>query len=346
MPELLVIDTDPAFCALAATAFGAGARVEHGPLTGAACDCVVHPGNPYGHLVSQLDRVILEHFGPTYLNALHAKLHEQGAQPVGATCLVRTGHPRQRWVLHAVCYPQNRPAVAYTSLRSALQTILAHNATCEPEDRIRTLACPGLGTYRGCSHQEEAASQMAAALSEVARAAAGSGAAAGSASAAASAPPPATLPSAIEATYAPAASPAPSKAEMLDLQFDLARSPLPDGLLVPLSLPAPLSVPASSSVRQLAAAAAALMREAGREVSVSLVLNPARQLVAPLHERVDACFDAGDVVHLVVERVAPPTAGVAARARSSAAATLPSPSDRIPITILTGFLGAGGPCGA
>ena len=367
MPKLLIIDTDSAFCALAAAVSGPGVRVQHGSLTSAECDCILHPGNPYGHVVSQCDRAILEHFGPTYLNAMHARLHEvEGELTAGTTCLVRTDHPLQRWVLYAVCYPQNQPAVAYVSLTSALQTILKHNAACEAGDAIRTLACPGLGTYRGCSHQEEAALQMAAAFSEVARDVARSTKLKPSDTAAESTSTawdctesPSPLSTATATTVSAPVNdvalmmwpelpaPAGAAAEMIGLQFDLLWSAMPARVHQHLSLPAPLTIAASSSVKQLAAAAAALLQKAGLEVRVSLVLNPARQLVAPPHERVGACFEAGDLVQLAVDGVMAATGGVVAPAGGSAVVTQPSlitiltAVAKIPITILTGFLGAG-----
>ncbi|CAM9289505.1 unnamed protein product [Chrysoparadoxa australica] len=69
-------------------------------------------------------------------------------------------------------------------------------------------------------------------------------------------------------------------------------------------------------------------------VEVSLLLNPARDAVAPCHEPVDAYFASGDKVLAVVD------------VREGAYMPRPSnppraPGSRIPVTILTGFLGAG-----
>ena len=116
---------------------------------------------------------MLEMFGPPYLRALHERLGELGGeQSYGTAFLLPTGHPLQRFVAHTVCFPFRADA-AHLALRAVLRAVVEHNTSHPAAERIATVACPGLGTYRGCDHLEAMALQMVAALDEVARETAG-----------------------------------------------------------------------------------------------------------------------------------------------------------------------------
>eukprot|EP00966_Prymnesium_polylepis_P218615 5059953-Prymnesium_polylepis.1 len=176
LPELLVNDVDPAFCAQVADAFAGspGSRTEVGSIahavqTATSTACIVHPGNPFGLCISGLDEAIWETFGPPYIRALQSQVKALGAElPVGTAFMVETGHPITPFAVYVVCYPHT-PNIAHTGLSAVLRCILTHNHGCAERDAIRTAICPGLGTYRGCTHGVEAARQMAAAWLDVKR---------------------------------------------------------------------------------------------------------------------------------------------------------------------------------
>ena len=172
--QLHIFDIDEAFCAEARRAFaGTTVGIHHAPLASATCDAVVHAGNSHGVVTSSIDAAFIGHFGPDYQMLLQSTLQSRfgGAQPPNAAVMLPTGHPVQQWAVHLCCYPCS-PTTALTATSALLREIQSHNVTCEQEGAaiyvVRSLACSGLGTYRGCSHGAEAAAQMRAAFDEAA----------------------------------------------------------------------------------------------------------------------------------------------------------------------------------
>jgi len=167
VPQLTIADVDAAFCAhaeAALTAAGVRACVEHAPLESTLwrCDAVVHPGPPQARPPTRAGVAVLEAFGPRYIEALYARVDELGGtQPADHALVVPTGHPGQSWAIHVVAYPAP-PAAAYTALAAALRAVAEHNAS--GHGAIRTLACPALGTFVGCTFADGVARQMAQAL--------------------------------------------------------------------------------------------------------------------------------------------------------------------------------------
>ena len=130
-----------------------------------------------------------------------------------------------------------------------------------------------------------------------------------------------------------------------------------------IKLPASITVISSISVGELALAVEALLREAGMAVTVCLVINLLRDQVVPPHETVSSSFDPGQGVSIVTDVTdslsAPPRGrvhleveGVGSHLTSETTNKLPERAaasllrsvprtGKIPIMILTGFLGAG-----
>lgn len=163
LPTLTIADLDPKFCELAAAAFGASAAILQSDLAASGCNCLVHPGNPFGHVASSLDRrLVLDLFGPPYQHAIQQLVDNYGGGlPFGSAHVVATGHPQIRWCVYAVCFPF-RQGIPHTALLASLEAVARHNANAPAaNDMIRSLASPGLGLYLGCSHLETTATQMA-----------------------------------------------------------------------------------------------------------------------------------------------------------------------------------------
>lgn len=95
-----------------------------------------------------------------------------GEQPIGSAFIVHTGHPDHPFIAHVPVYP-NSPETAFVAMRALLCEIEAHNNAAPPALAIRSVVCPGLGTYTGNLHSTEAAQQMAAAWGEFCEAHAG-----------------------------------------------------------------------------------------------------------------------------------------------------------------------------
>lgn len=188
-PHLLVVDRDVAFCAAAEASFApltqrGLASVVCGDLSAAlldGIDCVVHGGNSAGLVVSGLDHALLALLGGQWSARVQQAVHASsaGELPVGTALLVETGAPFVPFLCFAPAFPHH-PCAALDAARAALRAIAAHNATaarqgggggesggggrddgCRPIARVVMCA---LGTYAGCTHQEEAASQMASAF--------------------------------------------------------------------------------------------------------------------------------------------------------------------------------------
>ena len=185
-PHLLVVDRDASFCAAAEAALAplgqrGLARVVCADLSPAlldGVDCLVHGGNSAGLVVSGLDHALLALLGEQWIACVRRALHSSpvGELPVGTALLVETGAPFVPLLCYAPAFPHH-PRAALDAARAALRAIAAHNAAaareggggsgigggggCRPIGRVAMCA---LGTYAGCTHQEEAANQMASAF--------------------------------------------------------------------------------------------------------------------------------------------------------------------------------------
>jgi len=162
---LHIFDVDERFCAVATDAFaGTSVQVHCAPLASSECDAVIHAGNAYGLVAGGQDRAFLEHFGPAYQLELESALRTQfcGTQPADEALVIATCHPVQHCIVHVRCFPHSSDT-AFVALSAALRAVAKHNAAGS-RPRVQTLACSGLGTYRGCTHASEAAAQMRAAF--------------------------------------------------------------------------------------------------------------------------------------------------------------------------------------
>jgi len=127
-------------------------------------DCVITAGNSFGLMDAGMDLAVVRYFGTPLMERIQKLILEEhlGEQPVGTCLIVSTGNPDHPFVAHTptMRIPMNISGTdhVYVALWAALTAVHRHNRT---EDRkIRTLACPGLGTGTGGVPPLEAATQM------------------------------------------------------------------------------------------------------------------------------------------------------------------------------------------
>lgn len=191
LPERLVIcDLDESFCEAARRSFVGHSNVEircERLEEVRGVDCAIWPGNSQGLPTSGLDRALSHFLGIDVLDQVRAWITstfgEEGC-PIGSALLVdmsvdnaSVGHPRS--VAYVAVFPRCRDGPELAML-GAMRAIAEHNALAvdaaadrepskvkggghkygRPLDQIRSIVCPGLGTFTGCPHAEEAAEQM------------------------------------------------------------------------------------------------------------------------------------------------------------------------------------------
>jgi O-acetyl-ADP-ribose deacetylase (regulator of RNase III) len=111
------------------------------------------------------DLAILEFFGVELMDRIQAKIIADflGEQPVGSSFIIETGNKKHPFLAHTptmrVPMPIATTDYVYSAMWAMLVAVHQHNKT-HPV-KIKSVACPGLGTATGKVPLEEAARQMA-----------------------------------------------------------------------------------------------------------------------------------------------------------------------------------------
>jgi O-acetyl-ADP-ribose deacetylase (regulator of RNase III) len=132
-------------------------------------DCLVSPANSFGIMDGGVDLAITNFFGVQLMNRVQERiLHDYlGEQPIGTSIIVETGHPQHPFLAHTptmrVPMPISTTDNVYTAMWAMLLSVRRHNNSAS--QKIRKVACPGLGTGTGRVAPLEAARQMALAYS-------------------------------------------------------------------------------------------------------------------------------------------------------------------------------------
>ena len=132
-------------------------------------DCMVSAANSFGLMDGGVDGAITSFFGFELMDAVQDHIINQfrGEQPVGASFIIETGHEKHRYLAHTPTMRIPMPITAtdnvYCAMWAMLTTVWKHNR--ESDDKIRTVACPGLGTATGRVPPSSAANQMSLAYS-------------------------------------------------------------------------------------------------------------------------------------------------------------------------------------
>ena len=128
-------------------------------------DCMVSAANSFGLMDGGVDLAIRRFFGDQLVERVQAHILDEylGEQPVGTSSIIDTGHPEHPFFAHT---PTMRVPMSiattdnvYSAMWATLLAIRRHNRTSPV--KIRTVACPGLGTATGRVEPREAARQMA-----------------------------------------------------------------------------------------------------------------------------------------------------------------------------------------
>jgi O-acetyl-ADP-ribose deacetylase (regulator of RNase III) len=128
-------------------------------------DCMVSAANSFGLMDGGVDLAIIRFFGIKLMDNVqqHILTEFLGEQPVGTSFIIETGHPKHPFLAHTptmrVPMTITRTDNVYTAMWAMLLAVHHHNQTATA--KIKTVACPGLGTLTGRVPVDEAARQMA-----------------------------------------------------------------------------------------------------------------------------------------------------------------------------------------
>jgi O-acetyl-ADP-ribose deacetylase (regulator of RNase III) len=128
-------------------------------------DCLVSPANSFGMMDGGIDAAIVRFFGRSLMARVQQRILEQylGEQSVGTSMIVETGHHKHPFLAHT---PTMRVPmviagtdIPYIAMWAMLLAVRRHNQ--HTNQKINTIACPGLGTGIGRVPYTEAARLMA-----------------------------------------------------------------------------------------------------------------------------------------------------------------------------------------
>jgi len=127
-------------------------------------DCMVSAANSFGLMDGGVDLAITRYFGqelPAKVQSI-IKSEYYGEQPVGTSIIVETNNEKHPFIAHTptmrVPLKITRTDNVYNALFAMLRAVANHNKT--NRQKIKTIACPGLGTSAGRMPPKEAARQM------------------------------------------------------------------------------------------------------------------------------------------------------------------------------------------
>ncbi len=168
--KLILVDPQPALCAAWREHFAGLSSVE--VVNGyfeklSEFDCMVSAANSFGLMDGGVDLAIVRFFGRALEQRVQKHILETylGEQPIGTSFIIETGHEKHPYIAHT---PTMRIPMTialtdnvYVAMWAMLLAVYQHNLTAAK--KIRSIACPGLGTATGQVPYDEAARQMAVA---------------------------------------------------------------------------------------------------------------------------------------------------------------------------------------
>jgi O-acetyl-ADP-ribose deacetylase (regulator of RNase III) len=128
-------------------------------------DCMVSAANSFGLMDGGVDLAITRFFGAQLMERVQARILDEylGEQPVGTSFIIETRHQEHPFLAHT---PTMRVPMSisttdnvYAAMWAMILAVRRHNNGSSA--KIRTVACPGLGTATGRVSPREAARQMA-----------------------------------------------------------------------------------------------------------------------------------------------------------------------------------------
>lgn len=171
---LILVDVNPHMCAAWEAAFADHKNVEivndyFQRLP--EYDCMVSAANSYGQMDGGIDAHIIDYFGQPLMERVQAHIaeHYLGEQPVGSSFIVPTFHEKHPFLAHtptmripeSIAHTDN----VYHGMRATLLAVHCHNQTSN--QKINSIACPGLGALTGQVPFEKVARHMERAYASV-----------------------------------------------------------------------------------------------------------------------------------------------------------------------------------
>ena len=128
-------------------------------------DCMVSAANSFGLMDGGVDLAIIRYFGVELMDRVQERIIRDylGEQPVGTSVIVETGNAKHPFIAHTptMRVPMTIATTDYVFAAMWAMLVAVHQHNRQAERKIRSIACPGLGTCHGMVAPEEAARQMA-----------------------------------------------------------------------------------------------------------------------------------------------------------------------------------------
>lgn len=128
-------------------------------------DCMVSAANSFGIMDGGVDAAITAYFGEQLMERVQQRILDEwsGEQPVGTSMIIETLHEKHPYLAHTPTMRQpmdiRRTDNVYLAMWAMLNAVKNFNKISE--QKIETIACPGLGTATGAVPFPEGARQMA-----------------------------------------------------------------------------------------------------------------------------------------------------------------------------------------
>lgn len=166
--KLLLFDINPDVCEQFEIQFGQFSQINifNGYLEQLEnYDCLVSPANSFGMMDGGIDEAIRNLFGKRLEEKVQNIIINDyfGEQPIGTSFIIETEHHKHPFLAHTptMNIPKdiNGTLNVYYAMKAMLQAVYKHNK--KRDEKINTIACPGMGTLIGRMEPYIAVGQMA-----------------------------------------------------------------------------------------------------------------------------------------------------------------------------------------
>ncbi len=164
--KLVLVDQNPALVGHWKREFASFSEVDVvcDDILSLAQNAIVSPANSYGVMDGGIDLLYLQYFGMEVQDRVMDAIsrRQEGYLPVGASIVIKTGHPRIQYLVVA-------PTMLVPEPVPPANSFFAMSAALRAAGRIAGIThlyCPGLGTGTGQIPVDIAAAEMANAYSK------------------------------------------------------------------------------------------------------------------------------------------------------------------------------------
>ena len=140
-------------------------NISNGDIFDIQADAIISPANSFGFMDGGIDLVYSYYFGWDLQKRLQEKIatHYFGELPVGMATIIETNNENIKYLISCptMRVPENvsNTVNSYLAFRAGLIEIIKHNKN-HPNNEIKSVLCPGLGTCVGRMSPEKCAKQM------------------------------------------------------------------------------------------------------------------------------------------------------------------------------------------